>query len=435
MTWPRSAWIALLAVAAAQTALPALGQLSIDAPPSQRTLPAAEQVEQEIATARFRLGPLRVAPFLTLQNVGWTNNALVQSEGTVDDYTASVSAGARLVVPIGRKLFLRGTLAPTYDWYHRTTELRSFGGDYSGEALGLFNRLTVAGGGRYYRRIRSASSEVGRDVLNTTSRGFANAELELLKRLSLFGGIEQATSRLEDKALDTPGLSPVSDLDRTETAQRAGVRYAFSSALSFGVMGEEVRTRFERNGLVRDNDVQGLLFVVRYDRERFYVEGTAGIRKGTPVSPSDLYPEFRAGSYGYFVSYFVTRTLEMQVLGSRRPEAALFLDNPYFFETRNALTLRLAVGRRLSLHILGELGANRYVNPVQVVDTGEIVVRRDEATSFGGGFDFRVSRALSVGLTAMKDRWQSNVDFYDRETFRVMGGLSIAADFSREERR
>ena len=85
-----------------------------------------------MATARFRLGPVRLLPFFELYNVGWTNNALVTSEGTVDDYTASVSAGARLVVPFGQKLFLRGNVAPTYDWYYRTESLRGFGGELLG---------------------------------------------------------------------------------------------------------------------------------------------------------------------------------------------------------------------------------------------------------------------------------------------------------------
>ena len=128
---------------------PCAAQLSTDTPPSQRTLPITEQVEQEMATARFRLGPVRLLPFFELYNVGWTNNALVTSEGTIDDYTASAAAGARLVVPFGQKLFLRGYVAPTYDWYYRTESLRGFGGDYSGELLGLFNRLTVGAGGGY----------------------------------------------------------------------------------------------------------------------------------------------------------------------------------------------------------------------------------------------------------------------------------------------
>jgi hypothetical protein len=135
------------------------------------------------------------------------------------------------------------------------------------------------------------------------------------------------------------------------------------------------------------------------------------------------------------VSYFVTRTLEFQALGSRRPEAALFLDNPYYFETRNSVRLRLAVGRRLTLHALGELGANGYVNPVIETETGRIIVRRDDTTRFGGGFDVRVSRAVTVGLTATKDQYDSNINFYDRDYFRITGGLSISADFSRAEER
>lgn len=424
-----------LIVLATLGAIPALGQITSEEPPSGRTLPVAEQVEQEMGTARFRLGPLRLLPFFRLYNVGWTNNALVTSEGVVDDYTASVQAGARFVVPFGQKVFVRGRVAPTYDWYYETESLRGFGGNYSGELLGLFNRATFGAGGGYTERISTVSSEVARDVFNTTSTGSAKAEVKLFERLSLFGEAETVRLKQEDPNANTPGLAPVSNLDRTETAFRGGLRYAFSSVLSSGILAEEVKTRFDSDPELRDSDVNGLLFVVRYDRERFYLEGTVGLRDGKPVTPNEYFPEYREVSYGYFVSYFLTRTLEIQALGARRPEASLFLDNPYYFETRNAAILRLAVGRRLGFNISGELGSNRYVNPVLVTATGEIATRVDETRQVSAGFDFSISKAVRVGLTVREERYDSNIDYYDREYIRIYGGLTIAADFVREERR
>jgi hypothetical protein len=175
--------------------------------------------------------------------------------------------------------------------------------------------------------------------------------------------------------------------------------------------------------------------VARYDRERFYVEGTIGVREGRPVNPTEYFPEYRTATYGYFLSYFVTRAFEVQVLGSRRPEASLFLDNPYYFETRNGATLRLAVGRRLSFNVTGELGSNRYVNPVLVVATGEIVTRIDDTRRYSGGFDLRASRAVTVGLSVTQERYDSNIDYYDRNVLRISGGLRILTDFARAEER
>lgn len=414
---------------------PCAAQLSTDVPPEQRTLPVAEQVEREMATARFRLGPLRLQPFFELYNLGWTNNALVTPEGPIDDYTASVSAGAKLILPLGQKVFLRGNVAPTYTWYKETDDLRGFGGIYSGELLALLNRLTVGAAGRYREQISTVSSEVARDVFNTTASGSAKVELKLLERLSLFAGAEGVELVQEDPSASTPGLAPASDLDRTEAAYRAGLRYEFSSALSIGAMAEEVRTRFARDGDLQDNDAASLILVARYDRKRLYVEGTAGVRHGKPVNQNGYFPEYRIGTYGYLVSFFVLPNLELRVLGSRRPEASLFLDNPYYFETRNGGVLRLAVGRRLAFNLSAQMGSNRYVNPVLVIDTGEIVTRVDDTRRFGGGFDFRVSRAVTLGLTARQERYDSNIDYYDRDVFRITGGISISADFGRAEER
>lgn len=418
-------------VATAFAALPAMGQISTNTPPEKRTLPLAKEVEQDMESARFRLGPVRLAPFFRLENVGWSNNALVTSEGMVDDYTASVSAGAKLILPLGRKGYLRGNVAPTYDWYYRSEALRGWGGSYDAELLGLFNRLTLGTGGGYTERISTVSSEVARDVLNTTATGSAKAEVRLLDRLSLFAGAETAQLKQTDPSASTPGLAPVSDLDRKETAYRVGVRYGFTANLSFGIMGEEVDTRFDTNPTLRDNDVRGLLFVTRYDRERFYLEGTVGLRDGKPVTPNEYFPAYQELTYGYFASFFVTRPLELQVLGHRRPEASLFLDNPYYFTTQNGLRLKFAIGRRLSLLAEGELGSNRYVNPVQEVSTGNIVVRRDDTFTFGGGFDFGITRAMSVSLKVSRDRYDSNIDYYDRKLVRIYGGLAVVADFGR----
>jgi hypothetical protein len=198
-------------------------------------------------------------------------------------------------------------------------------------------------------------------------------------------------------------------------------------------MGEEVGTRFDVDPVLRDNDVGGLLFVARYDRERFYVEGTVGVREGRAVTENDYYPQFRTGTYGYFVSYYVANTIELRVLGARRPEASLFLDNPYYFETRNGAELRYMVGRRLNLRLSGQLGSNHYVNPVLVIETGQIVTRRDDSTELSGGFDFAISRAIAVGLTFSQDRYDSNIDYYDRKAFRISGGLRISAEFGRDE--
>ena len=65
-----------------------------------------------------------------------------------------------------------------------------------------------------------------------------------------------------------------------------------------------------------------------------------------------------------------------------------------------------------------------------VVATGEIVTRIDDRTTFGLGFDVLVSRAVKVGITASQDKYESNIDYYNRSVFRILGGLSISANFA-----
>jgi hypothetical protein len=126
---------------------PALGQISSEEAPRARTVPLREQVKWEAENAPYRLGPLRVRPLFELRDSGYNNNVFGSETNKVGDYTATISAGVNVLQPLGQKMALRGTAAPEYTWYEKLVERRNFGGAYSASLLGLFNRMTLEGGG------------------------------------------------------------------------------------------------------------------------------------------------------------------------------------------------------------------------------------------------------------------------------------------------
>jgi hypothetical protein len=390
---------------------------------SQRTLQLADQVKQERENARFHLGAVRLMPYLTLKDVGYNNNVFENAAGEkVADYTATVAPGARLLVPFGQKMVVRAGAEPAYYWWKDLTYLRGWGITGDGQVLGLFNRLTVGADGRYADTLQLVNSEANVRTRQKQSSGDAAMEVEVLRRLSVFGRYEAVQTRLDDSGFVQPGQGLSQILDRTEYGARGGVRYRFDTPFSVGAMGQWARARFVNEPVGRDNEGFGALVSVRYDRERFYVDLTGGYQQSKGIYEQGHFPEYRTGTYTYFVSYFVAKKVEFQVSGWRRPQYSYYLDNPYYFETRNGAALNFGLGHRVMLGGSFSLGTNAY--PIGVSAGPTLVTRRDDVVMVGGMLGFVLSPTMNLAMNVRNDRYTSNIPGVGRSVLTVSGGVN-----------
>jgi hypothetical protein len=403
----------------------AMAQLSTEAPARARTVPVAEQVKDESEHPRFRLGPFRMRRVFGLR-AGYDNNVFGTEENKVGDWTVTAFGGVKYLLPSGPKTYLRGEVSPEYIWYNKTTAYRNFGGTYSAALLGLYNRMSVELGGRGQRTLTVVNSEAQRFARQDTLNGGLKLEVEILRRLSVYAGLEGVKVRYDDSGLPVSDFNAVNNLDRTEIAGRGGVRYRFSEVLSLAVQAEQVRTQFVNQAQDRDNDVNSYVLVARLDQPRFYVDVTGGYREGTARYSDSLFAPYRTGYYGFFVSYFVNRSLELQGYGWRRPINSLSLDNPYYFETRNGGGVSVGLGARVALRGFVLVGSNSY--PVDVLVNGAPMRRADDVTTFGGGFTFQIHRTTKLLVQGASDRYRSNVPGDDRSILRLFTGLSFRVE-------
>src|SRR5450759_2929277 len=171
-------------------ACPALGQISSEGAPRARTLPLREQLKWEAENAPYRLGSLKVRRLFELRDFGYNNNVFGSETNKVGDFSATVSAGVKVLEPLGQKMALRGTAAPEYTWYNKLLERRSYGGAYSASLFGLFNRMTLEGGGGYLSQVRLVNSESEQAAIQTRTNGLARVEVDILQYVSVFGGFD-----------------------------------------------------------------------------------------------------------------------------------------------------------------------------------------------------------------------------------------------------
>ena len=173
-----------------------LAQITGDQVPLTRTVRTKEQIESQVENRRFRLGPVRLIPTLNLYNAGYDTNVFGLPAGReIADWTATIAAGVRWIIPAGPKFYVVGNATPTYVWYDRLENRRFLGGSYSAYLMGFFNRATLEIGGFNSKRLNYVSSEAQAPVIQTTLDGVVRMEVEVASNFAVFGRFNVARLR------------------------------------------------------------------------------------------------------------------------------------------------------------------------------------------------------------------------------------------------
>lgn len=399
--------------------IPLYAQLITDEVPRARTVPQREQVETQIEESRYRFGIFNLDPLFELRDLGFNNNVLGVGDGEVGDWTATVGAGLRGITPVGQKIFLRFNALPSYFWYDEFEERRHFGGRYGGDILMLFNRLSIEAGAARKDDVAAISSEIERPIRQIEDRRYARAEVELLRRLSVFGRAETLSPKF-DSANDDDLL--VELLDRDDSVVAGGIRYRFRSYFDVSVAAEETTSEFERDP-TRDFDTRGMMIGVHYDRPRTFINLSAGQRTAE-VPGRGIEAEETTGSY--YLARRVGSRSELQFFGRRHLVPALYLENPFFLESRNGVALELKTGSRASIRFSAENGENDYPQPVQI--GSEAVQRFDDVVAYAARLQVRLFSRVTFQLNASQTEYDSNIVGADRSVLRYTTGISFLGD-------
>jgi len=401
----------------------ALAQLTNDEVPIQRTVPPKEQIESEMQS-RFRLGPVRLLPQLSLVGPTYDNNVLGASgiEPRVTDWTVTVSAGLGVLIPFSKKVFLKGTLFPQYIYYDRLTDRRQWGGSYGGTLYGFFNHLSFEADYLDQRTPQYPNSEIQTQVLGDTHGGNLKLEVDLGGPWSVYANGEYQEIQYRPLGAPPPVIDGVlSQLNRNEGAVRGGLRYRLTSYFFVGVGGEATRTKFTDDPLRGDNETTAAIATVHYDRPRLFVNFSGGYRIGRPINGS-TFPEFSTFTGSGYITYELIPHLDLNVYGQRGIEYGVFPDNPYYFGSLAGGGLTVHIGQRVSVNGYGGYGENNY--PVPLAEFGG-VQRIDKVTLYGGGLSVLLYKSISLQAQATETDYNSNIAAFDRKVFRFSTGFVV----------
>lgn len=407
----------------------AIAQLVVEEVPRRRLTSEQDSIKNDMARSRFHLGPVRILPAVFINNAGYDNNVFGTSTDPVADWTATISAGARFIVPFGSKTYLRVDAFPRYVWYDQLTQRRQFGGVYEGSLFGFFNRMSVQLTGNDVEDYQTYSSELDTRVLQRSHGGFGRVDLDLTRSVSFVGG--GGAQWINYQQVQGP---PVQEIDvrvndRRETAVWGGLRYKFSSDFDVSGVVAGTWTDFEGTPELRNNRSLAVLGNVRYERPRLYLNLTGGYRQG--YATDSLFPNYATPVGGLFASFFPIRWLDIQAYGHRRVFYSVSERNPYYFEERigGGIVVEV-VSSLLLLRGYGEVGPNSYPR-AQEVSEGVRIKREDQATIYGGGLSLLVFRSGVLSAIVTRNVYTSNIPGEGRSYTRFTATLSLQQELTR----
>jgi len=237
--------------------------------------------------------------------------------------------------------------------------------------------------------------------------------------------VEYARLRFGNSDFST-AIADTNGLQRSEGSAGAGIRYRFSSALNVGLGYEKTITEFVFFPEFNDNQSDAYLISVRYDRPRFYMTLAGGYRQGKPYNGSS-FTNYSTPTGGYFVSYFLTRSVELQAYGDRRETYGLLV--PSFLATRYGGGINFELHRNIWLKAIGIWGTNVYGSTT----AGDTVTpgQTDKTLDYGGGVSATIFRKVVWTITATESQLQSSLPGLDRKAFRVLTSFTFDGLFYR----
>jgi hypothetical protein len=403
--------------------------LESDEVPRQRTIPEKQVIDDDLARSKFHLGPVRLLPSISVTNAGYDSNVFSSATDPFADWTATIVAGSRLLLPLGSKMYVLADVFPQYTWYAKLNDRDRWGGLYDLAVLGFFNRMSFQLKGTDREAYIVYSAEFPSYVFENLRSGIGNVDVSLTRSLSLFaeGGYEQVRYTQYAGPPIQDAQVKLNNSDNSEI--RGGLRYRISEDWSVTAAAEEVQSNFQFDPELRDNRSIAYLGGIFFNRPRLYINAMGGYREGLANNGS-LYPEYQTGVGSFFVSFFPLRWLELQGYGHRKVDYSIAVLQPYFFDNKVGGGANIELFDRVLLKGFVEDGPNTYPVAEPVEGQGQ-VLRVDHVKYYGGGLSIRLpARIVLTGLVT-RQIYESNIPSDSRNFTRFTAFFNFNGEYSR----
>lgn len=424
--------VTLIALLISLAAVPAGAQLSQYTAPGtllNRTTSKKEQMDLALENARWRLGPLRVAPWLSIRDAAYLSDVFAGSAGGEEDggdgatdFTITAGAGVQGYLPIGPKVFFTVDVLPQYVYWQKQEERRRLNGYYGVGILGFFNRLSVQALARRAEEQGILSPEfeqrihTRQDLLDTT------VELRLGRAFYLFGSASGVVfDPLVEDLGDDPRLPPFEDLHRDETVLRGGIEVRPGGRLRVGVGVE--RTESDFAGSARDRSSSGTapLLEASYDSERLHLLGSFVQRSLEPKAGSEFVP-FDETTGQVRMTLTPRWRLSYSVYGSRGLTYSIEPGYSQLTIDRLGASIGAKIGNASNVDLFYETGSHDYA-----ATSAAAPPRQDDFRAYGTLVHLRLGERLRLNLGVQRTSLESAATGLDRNLTTFQTSLELSA--------
>lgn len=391
-----------------------------------------EQMEQALESARWRLGPFRLSPWLAVRDAAYVSDVFSGSIGDDGsdpagvaedpDFTITVGAGLQAYVPFGSKTFLTFDALPQYVYWQEQDERRRLNGYYGTGLFGFFNRLTAQATARRAEEQAVLTPEFEQRIHSRQDRIEGLLELEVAPSLFVFASayaIELQT--LVDDLGDDPRLPPFQDLDREERVLRGGVEYRYRERLRLALGAERSEVAFAGLARNRSNSGTSPVFEADYDSDRLDLRGSLAFRSLEPENGSEFAP-FDETTGQLQAAWTPRWRFTYSLYGSRDLTYSLEEGYSHFTADRLGLAIGSRVGRSSAVNLFAETGVHDYAA------TGPgVPLREDDFTGYGTSVLLQLRERVRLNLGVVRTEIDSELAGLDRSLTVFQTSVEISA--------
>jgi hypothetical protein len=396
-------------------------QYTLPGEPEERPDSRREEMERLVEGARYRLGPVRIAPWLGLRDAAYVRTLFATGTEPPSDFTATVGAGLRAYLRTGRKVLWSAHALPEYVWWQEQEERRRLNGRYGLGLHGFFNRLSVETILEREEVQRIVTPEIPQpsNVRLQSARLLSEVELTGATFAFATASVSEQTSLADDE--EDPRLQALGLLDREDRAARIGVRWRPREAWMLGLGIERTEADFADAALDRSNSGTAPILEFKYDRRRFLAQADLAVRS-LEAREGARFLAFD-GVTGTAAVSLRPGGLQAWLYGNRDILYSLSPGYAYLTDERLGVALSVRLGRRTQVRSFAETGTDEYTafSPAEPR-------RSDDVVSFGGGLTIALWGPVSLEVQAVRSEFDSNLPGGDRTytaagaTLNLLGG-------------
>jgi Putative beta-barrel porin 2 len=370
----------------------------------------AQEANDAIDKARFRFGPLRFTPMISVTSLGLDSNVFNEAANAKEDRTAAIGPAVDLWMKVGGSR-ISGRAAGSYLYFERYANQRAWNTDNILTWEAPLARITPFLTGSFTNAKSRPSYEIDsrvrveaqRVTLGTTVKLSGRTALKLSGRRDRIIYNDQATFQSADLA---------HALNQTATAEELQLRYRLTSLTTFVVEAEAFQDRFGLDRLRNSNSYRMMPGFELKPSALISGRVFAGYRRFEPLTPTVQPYQGPAAAVEAAFSAHATRV----AVDVRRDLAYSYQNTqPYYLLTDLGLSMTQRLSASWDIVLRGSdqtLDYARVVAPTPLAADGAtlplLAAQLDRIRQYGGGIGYRVGRTLRLGLDGSYFRRRSS---------------------------